>query len=540
MNRQLYLVLFLQVMLCVSNINHAQTCSNTVCVNFQTGNSPTVDGAVDANLYTHITETPFAAPLTGGSSSNSDFVGESANNQVYTDGTGGFLHSDGSTDIQQFRLTYDANNLYLIIEGPSAFQSTPFDQMDLFVAIDTDNTTGTGEILTNTQVPYAKRVDFAGWSPEYFVAIERVEFGNDYASFHPAGGAATASDTGFNTGATGFQVGYTNAITEIQIPWTLLGGAPNIYTGTTFNFAVYTTYDGDNYDVHDSAPGVGNGTVYEEIGDLPYDADYCSWGNNINDPVLNALDAGCNNCEADGNYGPGDDDNGFGGDCGNKSPASDNTTGDVDTIEEYFQISNIGQLETVQVTSLTNQNICFAETITLSDLNPTVSPDCGAFAWYADAAGAPDVASPIATATTASTYMAGTQTLWAVYESTYGNNTCFSDAASLALTVTNDIGLTAAAQCFSDAALATPAATGQFYVHVTNANTPVSINATNGTSEDVTGVNYTTGTVVLGPFSQANGAITLSATDATPCTQSLNINALTCASCATNAGTFPW
>ncbi len=312
-------------------------------------NTITVDGTLSESSYTLITEAPFAAPIAGGSTTNSDFIGESSNNNVYdSTNNNAFGHGDCSTDIQNFYVTWDANNLYLAIEGPCAFQASLFDQMDLFVAIDTDNNTGTGITLDNTQAPFAKNVDFAGWAPDYFVAVERVEFSNDYAALLQTGGTTLGDDINFNSAgsATGFEVGFSGNITEVAIPWSLFGGQPSPLTGAIWNFAVYTTYDGDGYDAHDSAPGIGNLTDYEEIGDLPFDADHCDTsvgGAGNTDPVSGAFDNGCTNCETDQGLGAGDDDDGFGNSCGNKSPASDNTDGDIDTIEEYFQIVNVGQ-----------------------------------------------------------------------------------------------------------------------------------------------------------------------------------------------------
>ena len=54
-----------------------------ICVPQFVGNSPILDGDLDDSLYTHITEFPFAAPITGSDHFNSDSSGEFSNGNVF-------------------------------------------------------------------------------------------------------------------------------------------------------------------------------------------------------------------------------------------------------------------------------------------------------------------------------------------------------------------------------------------------------------------------------------------------------------------------
>ena len=327
----------------------SQGAGSTVCVTPTTGNTPTLDGSLDAGLYNHITEVPYAAPAQGGSAVNSDFIGESANDNNqngYDEGSNTFFNISG-TDVQQFYVTYDAGFLYMVIGGPNVCN----DGIDLFVAIDTDNNTGGEVTLANTAAPFNKRVDFAGWSPEYFVAVERVGGTGDFAGLYAAGNA-TAVATDNNVGATGAGFDYAAncgaGLTEIRIPWSDLGGTPPAATGQVMNFAIYTTANDDNYDVFDTGPGTGNAAAFESIGDDPFDADHCD---GRLDPVTGTADAGCGNTQSDDSTGSGV--------VGN--PGSDNTTSDFDTIEEYYQITNIGQTDAdPSATVTTTATVCDA------------------------------------------------------------------------------------------------------------------------------------------------------------------------------------
>lgn len=290
----------------------------------------TMDGTLDASGYIHVVESPFSAPIPGGSTTDSDFIGEGS--AFSTNGLGGFANS---ADIQQLYVSWDNDHLYLAVQGPNGYNGGT-DGMDLFIAIDTDNDidpgTPSNKTLNAATAPFAKRIDFAGWIPDYFVSVERDGAGGGgYAQFSPSGAAATATDFDSNppagTGTFEYAFNFGNALTEVRIPWALLGGQPAAATGDQWNFAVYTTYDYDNFDGFDAAPGTQSGGLWEVIGDAPGDADYCT----ENDPVTGAPDT---NCPGDGN-GP-----------GTGTAQSDDAIDDFDTIYEYFSITNVGEIST--------------------------------------------------------------------------------------------------------------------------------------------------------------------------------------------------
>ncbi|MBN1138557.1 MAG: hypothetical protein JXM73_18350 [Anaerolineae bacterium] len=123
---------------------------------------------------------------------------------------------------------------------------------------------------------------------------------------------------------------------EFRLAWSAIGGQPNSSTGTPMNFAVYTTYNMDGYDIYDSAPGTAQGADgYEQVGDYRGDGDHCGDGNV--DPVTGASDGTCG-------WGDSDDNNGAGNSQNNRGPGSDDeATETPDTIGEYFCITNVGQ-----------------------------------------------------------------------------------------------------------------------------------------------------------------------------------------------------
>jgi hypothetical protein len=95
----------------------------------------------------------------------------------------------------------------------------------------------------------------------------------------------------------------------------MLGVTNGLYPGYKVRFAAYTTQNYTNFDAYDCAPGLGNGTSYEAIGDNPGDPDSSG--------QLGPTDAG--------SFGqPGSD---YTGDL-NFSPGHDDG---IDTVEEYLQ-----------------------------------------------------------------------------------------------------------------------------------------------------------------------------------------------------------
>ncbi|MBL7787577.1 MAG: hypothetical protein JNM36_16850 [Chitinophagales bacterium] len=367
------------------------------------GATITMDGAVDAGQYQYVTESQHAAPLIpetddANAITNSDFVGESSARIVAYDAEN-FNYANyndiqasgwGTADIKKFHASWDATYLYLVVEGPSAdkyFGAGALDRMDLFVAIDKNNDIATNPYsnttkLTATSAPWNKRVDFNGWLPDYFVAIDRVgpnpstagQGKNLTAGFHDgsdhgdyaalfATGSSTPLAEERNMGTLGtcpaFDVSanlndLNNGIHEVRIPWALIGGKPDIYSGQRMNFAIYTTYDEIGFDTYDTGPGLGqgHGKPFEQIGDTPWDGDH--WGGYV-DPVT-----GTNDYPAQNNFGesvnadPYDSsvrDNGPGSNTiQGQQPASDDgnvngmSTGDFDTVEGYYTIGNVGQV----------------------------------------------------------------------------------------------------------------------------------------------------------------------------------------------------
>ena len=309
----------------VVNINGG----GSICVPETVGNTPTLDGQLDQS-YSHITEAPYSIPVLGGDTTRSDFIGESSS-IAYTSATT-IATIVPNADIQDFYITYDPNYLYMLVTGVD----TCNDNIDFFIAIDTDNLAGNEQILDKSKAPFTKRVDFAGWSPDYFVAVERIKFGSDYAALYQAGNTLIQADTVASStlGAGTFEyVGACGSFrTEFRIPWKLIGGAPDPTTGKPYNFALYTTYDPDNFDCFDSGPGIGNAAEFEQLGDRPSDGDHCF--NQID--VVTSIADDCSNQASDNN-------NGAGNNIG-VGPGSDDSVNDIDTIQQYYEIVNLGQL----------------------------------------------------------------------------------------------------------------------------------------------------------------------------------------------------
>jgi hypothetical protein len=379
-----------------------RTIADNHCVN-KGGAVVTMDGSVDAGAYQYVTEAEHAAPLLpetddANAIANSDFVGESSARIVAYDAAN-FNYANyndiqaagwGTADIKKFHATWDATYLYLIVEGPSAdkyFGAGALDRMDLFIAIDKDNNVAANPYdnttkLAATAAPWNKRVDFNGWTPDYFVAIDRVgpnpssagqgknltagfhdgSDHGDYAALFAANNStplAEERDMGVLGTCPAFDVSVNlndlnNGIHEVRIPWTSIGGKPDIYSGQRMNFSVYTTYDEIGYDTYDTGPGLGqgHGKPFEQNGDTPWDGDH--WGGYI-DPVTGTTDYPAqNNFSESYNADPANSqvrDNGPGAnviqgqqpgsDSGNSNGAA---VGDFDTVEGYYTIGNMGQI----------------------------------------------------------------------------------------------------------------------------------------------------------------------------------------------------
>ena len=327
---------------------------------------PVLDGFVDTS-YVLLTEAPFAAPLAGGLTNASDSAGEAASSTIYDtlldstvpDFTAVNLAGEGHTaDIRKFHVTWDADYLFLAVEGPTAFHrgfGMP-DRADLFIAIDTRDSRCTDTTPTQKQGGdiFSKKIDFAGWQPSHFVGLEYCQLGGSAGYVHltraftDAAGTITskfivATDVVPNTQGTNtfeFNARRDTAVTEFRIPWGQLGGRPDACTGAAWNFAVYTTGNENGYDAFDTAPGVGQSVSngFEAVGDCPFDADYCG---TRRDPVTGLAETSCGWGESDNQSGPGIPN-------APKIPSSDNSgawnNNEVDTIQEYFRVTNIGQI----------------------------------------------------------------------------------------------------------------------------------------------------------------------------------------------------
>lgn len=325
------------------------------------GSTPAIDGSLNEAAwdsgstsgastryipeYTHAFPSPSRSTNTG-----SDYAGESAARTFWSWGTTPTVTtlSSGDADVKGFWVTSDANNLYLGVSQICAIWPGRYsnnDYVDLFIAIDTDNTTGNA--VYRDAAIWNKRVDFAGWNPDYVIGVERIGGAGDYAALIKWNGSAWTDVRAGGTFAYGaYWAGDYNACTlEFKIPYTDLLASPWLRppAGAVWNFAIYTTHDSDNYDVYDSGPGIGNSLFFEQIGDYPRDADYAC---GISDPVDIAnggTDSNETLCgDAFGSNIYQDSDNSYVGDDpldGGNQPGSDNHNGDdKDTIMEYYAV----------------------------------------------------------------------------------------------------------------------------------------------------------------------------------------------------------
>ncbi|NNF06838.1 MAG: hypothetical protein HKN21_08755 [Candidatus Eisenbacteria bacterium] len=292
--------------------------------------SETMDGTNNFPAGSHLQEALHSAPYGSCGGTDSDLHFESSAYHYFV-ASGSFvdtpLPSGGCMDIRQVYVSWDATNMYIGIEGPNEL----WVRGDLFIAIDTDNATGAA--VTSSTVPWLKAVDFAGWDPEYFVALESPTSGGGYAALLDAGlnvvrdtgGGLLTADSGYiscDVGGMYYEFGF--PLSDIGVTYG---------SGQVLNLAVYTTYEDDNFDTYDSGPGCGQTIVHEELGDYPYDGDHC--GANL-DPVSGANDPSCGFAESDDALPAGVGTSG-------RFPASDNSPSDIDTIAEYYCITNFAQ-----------------------------------------------------------------------------------------------------------------------------------------------------------------------------------------------------
>ena len=304
----------------------------------------TIDGTNDFVPAAHVTEDPFAAPTAGGSATNSDALNETSA-YYWIDGgwTDHTLTGGNGADIKQFYLQWDASYLYLGVRGPSGMMDN--DDVDLFIAIDRDGIPGSN--LGQPSTAWGKWVDFDQWTPSHFIAVSQARdvsgdgWPQGYAEFITVGGPSAALTWGADWSNSGWVADTSDpnsgVFFEFRLAWSSIGGQPNSTTGAPMNFAVYTTYNADHYEIYDSAPGVGQGAAspYEEVGDYKGDGDHC-YGEL--DPVTRTSDGTCG-------WGDSDNNNGAGVPQAGRHPGSDDGADETpDTIGEYFRILNVGQI----------------------------------------------------------------------------------------------------------------------------------------------------------------------------------------------------
>ncbi|MBN2563549.1 MAG: hypothetical protein JXQ75_21730 [Phycisphaerae bacterium] len=267
--------------------------------------SPTINGIIDPATegWLLLTEAGYAEPVPGGSTTTSDQVGESCTFHWWEGVSEVDVEAaDNRGDIINIYLTQDSDNLYLAVAGPTA----PFNDWweenelarndigDLYIALDVDGGAASGHIRADEghTVYGTKAVDFLGWAPTHVVGVQFVDNGGgggggadiETTVTHQeiAGEGQNQNDGGFDWHATirsGPDAPYDTVNLnagefEFAIPWSLLGlpqGGPP--TGQPLRIAAYITQNFEQSDVYDSGPGVGNQTVYEELGDCPGDPD---------------------------------------------------------------------------------------------------------------------------------------------------------------------------------------------------------------------------------------------------------------------------
>ncbi len=309
-----------------------------------------VDGPIDTDKYTFLSEFRYAGPYgngvsttapffygLGGDPARSDYTPESAASLYYTGAdfasrVANTIPDGRSADITYVNTRTDKCFLYLQAEGVDAIRPQA-DYADLFFILDRPGINSTrvegGFSDTAADAPASKRVNFKGWNPDFAVRIQWFDgAGQGNADLYDGawgliGSKAPAvKDTSDYDYTDCPNLNFANDFHwmsdgdgkfEVAVPWTLIGGLPN--TTEQIKIGVYATYNDEDYDVYDQAPGLGQGChgagCHEMIGDEPHDTDT---GVTTSDGVPYS-----------GRH--------FGD--SNDKPASDPWS-DIDTIEEYF------------------------------------------------------------------------------------------------------------------------------------------------------------------------------------------------------------
>ncbi|HMP35780.1 MAG TPA: SdrD B-like domain-containing protein, partial [Kiritimatiellia bacterium] len=344
-------------------VNDRQTLSNgrrDTTASVTCPNCPETGFAINGQVkpqYQLLTEAGFAAPYVGGSTSASDFIGESSARSITFGTTGStnttvLVGSFNHGDVANVYAYGDARYLYVLVSGPGAlgWDNEP-DRMNVYLALDvvgrnSNNDSATTNTLNDRlsnsgalgpTAPNGRLVNFKGWDPDY--VVELVWRGVNQGVDAPANLYAANGTIGNWSLATTFlyqdvadtlsalvRPYYSRTFQqyEFAIPWTNLGFATVPAPTNRFRLAAYTTADENTggvsaWDVADSAPGIGQGPTglgaHERVGDDALDTDFLDAVDGLGDfaPFVGR------------SFGA----PGF-------EPATDNTGFDVDTLEEYF------------------------------------------------------------------------------------------------------------------------------------------------------------------------------------------------------------
>lgn len=279
-------------------------CTGALAAGLQAAASPIIDGVVGGSEgWLLLTEAGHGSPVTGGNAFRSDAVGESSTFNWWDSANNvNRQFGDNRGDVINLQFARDSSALYLAALGPTvpfnSFDDTggtgaewDNDVGDLFLALDLSGGAASGYLAaSNAITAFGQRaVDFLGWTPTHFIGVQYVDNGGGgggRAVLTVSGTQVVLGDEGHGQNNGGFDWSATigggrsydefngNAGEfEFRIPWTLLGFAGDPGVNHLMRFTMYTTQNFTDSDAFDSAPGLGNTTDHEAIGDNPGDPD---------------------------------------------------------------------------------------------------------------------------------------------------------------------------------------------------------------------------------------------------------------------------
>lgn len=279
-------------------------CAGVLWASLNAAASPIIDGSVGGGEgWLLLTESGHGSPITGGSGSRSDAVGESCTFNWWDSANNvNRQFGDNRGDVINLQFARDNDALYLAVLGPTvpfnSFDDTggtgsewDNDVGDLYVALDLSGGAAAGYLAaSNSITAFGQRaVDFLGWTPTHFIGVQYVDNGGGgggRAVLTVAGTQAYLGDEGHGLGNGGFDwnatIGGGRAYDEFngnagefefRIPWTTLGFSGDPGLNYLMRFAMYTTQNFTDSDTFDSGPGLGNTSNHEGIGDNPGDPD---------------------------------------------------------------------------------------------------------------------------------------------------------------------------------------------------------------------------------------------------------------------------